>query len=192
MKCIFKKIAFCSLAASLSVSAAFAQKNKTPLNDQYSKFHLGLGAGLDYGGLGFKAEYLPVKYLGLFGSVGYNFRDPGLNAGVQFRPLPDAKFEPFLIAMYGYNATITVKGDKYLLDQYGLGGINKTYYGFTTGIGGELKVGRQKNRLYFGLLLPFRSKEFKDNYDIFKNNPYLQKKTEILPIGISIGFNWTI
>lgn len=191
MKYIFKKIAFCGLAASLSLSS-FAQKNKVALNDQYSKFHLGLGAGMDYGGIGFKAEYLPIKYLGIFGAIGYNFKDPGVNASVQFRPLPDAKFEPFLIAMYGYNAVISVKGDSYLLDQYGLRGVNKTYYGFTTGIGGELKVGRKKNRLYFGLLLPFRSQEFKDNYDIFKNSPYLEKKTEILPIGISVGFNWTI
>jgi hypothetical protein len=181
MKSIVKKVALGIFIATGALSS-FAQRQNNETAD-YSRFHLGLGTGMDYGGLGFKVEYLPIKYLGTFAGIGYNLRELGFNAGVQFRPLPDAKVEPFVIAMYGYNAAMNIKGWEE---------VSKSYYGFTTGVGGELKVGRKKNRLYLGVLLPFRSKEFKDNYDMVKNSPGIKLSNDILPIGISLGFNWSI
>jgi hypothetical protein len=157
-----------------------------------SKLHVGLGIGMDYGGVGFKVEYLPVKYVGIFGGLGYNLKDLGVNAGLQFRPLPDKKIQPILMAMYGYNGVLKIDGNSNYLQQYGLDGISKTYYGFSAGIGGELKLGRKGNRLYLGLWLPFRSQEFKDNNDIMKNSPYLDQKTAVSPIAYSIGFNWAL
>ena len=41
------------------------------------KAYLGLGAGLDYGGLGAKVEYLPIKNFGLFGGLGFNILSVG-------------------------------------------------------------------------------------------------------------------
>jgi hypothetical protein len=97
MKNKFKKISLCAILVSSGFcSTAQIQKDKVVVNTDYSKFHLGLGAGMDYGGLGFKAEYLPIKYLGIFGGVGYNLKDPGLNAGIHFRPFPMLNLNPLL------------------------------------------------------------------------------------------------
>ncbi len=162
-------------------------------DEDNSKLHIGLGAGMDYGGIGFKIEYLPIKYLGVFGGVGYNLVGLGVNAGLQFRPLPDKKIQPILMAMYGYNGVLKIDGaNNNNLQQYGLDGISKAYYGFSAGVGGELKVGHKGSRLYLGLWLPVRSKEFHDNYDIMKNSTYLTTKTDVLPIAYSIGFNFAI
>ncbi|WP_235903499.1 hypothetical protein [Taibaiella lutea] len=185
MKYTFTNITLCA-ALSLSGLCSYAQtQNNTPKKD--SKFHWGLGYGMDYGMSGIKAEYLPVKYLGAFVGLGYKFKDPslGVNAGIQLRPLPDAKIQPLVMAMYGYNGIINVK-------YYTPVDVNKTYYGFSTGIGGELKIGGKEDiRLYLGLWLPFRSKEFKDNYDLIeKNIRNLSDRT--LPVGFSIGFNWAL
>ncbi len=173
-------------------SFSFAQKTNEVTNEYRSKLHLGLGFGMDYGGMGIKVEYLPIKYLGVFGSLGYNFRELGVNGGVQFRPLPDARIQPLVMAMYGYNGVINIKGDQQYLDRAGLGDVNKSYYGPSVGVGGELKVGKKDNRLYLGIWLPFRSKEFTDNYDLVKESPYVEMSNELLPVTFSIGFNWAI
>jgi hypothetical protein len=175
---------------TMLVFASFAQREErlqereeTSAVPYESKLHLGIGAGLDYGGLGAKVEYLPVKYLGVFGGVGYNFLSLGINAGIQGRPLPDAKVQPIALLMYGYNGVINIKG---------YGGTTKTYYGLSAGLGGELKVGRRHNRLYIAVLYPFRSKEFKDDYDEIKRAPYIKLQSELLPVTFSFGFNWAL
>ncbi len=179
----------CLLFMSLCIlHTAFAQSSKkTTL-----PIHIGLGFGMDYGGMGFKVEYLPVKYLGIFGGLGYNFYSLGINGGLAFRPLPDVKLQPLVIAMYGYNGAIKISGSTTTLALNGLDDVSKTYYGFTTGVGGELKVGRKDNRLYLAVLYPFRSQTFRDNYDKVKNSPVIDTKGELLPITISIGFNWVL
>lgn len=86
----------------------------------------GIGVGFDYGGFGIRTEYQPVKYMGIFGGLGYNLSDPSFNVGVSFKILPDKMVIPVVTAMYGYNGVIKVpyQGD--------------TYYGFTPGIGCEI------------------------------------------------------
>ena len=42
-------------------------------SEQYpKKIYLGVGGGLDYGGLGVKFEFLPIKHFGVFVGAGYN------------------------------------------------------------------------------------------------------------------------
>lgn len=108
------------------------------------------------------------------------------------RPLPDAKIQPVAVAMYGYNGSIKISGNHQVLSAHGLDKVSKTYYGFTSGIGGELKVGRKDSRLYAAVLYPFRSKEFRDNYDLVKNSSVVDLNGDLLPVTFSIGFNWVV
>ena len=73
-----------------------------------NKAYFGLGVGLDYGGLGFKGEFLPAKWVGIFAGVGYNFVEPGFNAGFSLKPSGN-KVTPIILAMYGYNAAIRIR-----------------------------------------------------------------------------------
>lgn len=171
---------------------AMAQQLKGPDIDYVSKVHVGLGFGMEYGGMGPRVEYLPVKYVGIFGGAGYNFQSLGFNAGIALRPLPDAKIQPIAMFMYGYNGVIKIDGNSHSLAFVGLDGISKTYYGPSVGLSGELKVGKHGNRLYAAIWRPFRSKEFEDNYDKMKASPYVTQKNEVLPVTFSIGFNWAL
>jgi len=99
-----------------------AQENKQAFKQNY----FGLGSGLDYGGIGIKAEILPVKWLGIFGGFGYNLNDPAYNAGLSFKMLPAKKLRPVIMTMYGYNAVLLFKGRRER---------SKTFYGLTTAPG---------------------------------------------------------
>jgi hypothetical protein len=159
----------------------FAQK---PVDLKTSpKIFLGLGLGLDYGGLGVKCEYLPLKYLGLSLGLGYNLQGPGINLGASFKPLPGKKIQPVATLLYGYNAVIVIQDrvEK-----------NKTYYGFSAGLGGALRVGKKGNKLSLNIFYPFRSKRLQDDYEALQNDPTITLDTELLPIAYSIGFNWAI
>ena len=115
------------IVSCCNLSVAQFDPNYTP-EEEVSKGNFGLGIGLNYGGLGARVEFLPVKNFALFAAAGFNFHKLGYNFGLIGRLLPDKKVCPVLEAMYGYNGVIVVIG----ADQY-----NKTYYGPT--IGGELK-----------------------------------------------------
>ena len=88
-----------------------------------------------------------------------------------------------ILAMYGYNAGLKIKntgpfGQNELL--------SKTYYGITVGAGAEIQYGNKGNKAIISLLVPFRSKEFHDTYDDFKNRGY-KFNPPVLPIAISVG-----
>ena len=161
---------------SLSVGASFAQ-NSEPKNP---KLYVGTGFGFDYGGIGGKLEYLPIKNLSAFFGGGYNLLSFGWNVGGSFKISPDKRFSPNLMIMYGYNGVI--KGSDWISEQYEM-----TSYGVSVGMNFDLKIG-QKNKLSFGLFVPFRSAEFRENYKDAQDD----KRIEIgalPPIGISIGYN---
>lgn len=42
-----------------------------------NQVYLGLGMGLDYGGVGAKVEYLPIKNVGVFAGLGFNLLSVG-------------------------------------------------------------------------------------------------------------------
>ncbi len=179
-------------AAFLTQSIPVHAQSATSKMSRESKVHIGLGLGMDFGGMGIKVEYLPVRYVGVFGGLGYNFSALGFNGGVHLRPLPDKKIQPLVLVMYGYNGVINIQGSNNQLAAAGLEGVNKTYYGFTAGIAGELKVGRKGNRLYLGVLHPFRNETFQQNYDKVRNSNQVTVKQELLPVTFSFGFNWAM
>ena len=143
--------------------------------------YLGIGVGFDYGGLGMKAEFVPSKHIGIFGGAGYNLAELAWNAGLSVKILPDKKVSPTIVGMYGYNGVIIVK--------YEYSGIKEfnTYYGFTTGVGCEMK-NQGGTKLNFALLVPFRRQAYHDRIDELENigvtfNP------GPLPIALSLGYS---
>jgi hypothetical protein len=160
--------------AGNSVFAQDGQKNP--------KLYLGMGTGFDYGGIvGGKVEYLPVKQIGVFAGAGYNLLSLGWNVGGTFKISPDKRFSPNLMVMYGYNGVLV--GTDYISDEYEM-----TSYGITVGANFDLRIGR-KHKISAGLLVPIRSSEFRDNYDAAENDSRLEI-TPLLPIGITIGYNF--
>ncbi len=147
------------------------------------KTYLGLGFGFDYGGIGGKLEYLPVKHFGLFGGLGYNLLSVGWNVGATYKILPDKKVSPNVILFYGYNAVLKVEG----LSDY-----NMTSYGVTLGMNLDIMVGGKGDKMSVGLFVPFRSSKFTDNYDKAKADPRITMKNELIPVGISIGYNFIL
>ncbi len=147
--------------------------------------YMGLGLGLDYGGVGVKVELLPVDHLGIFAGVGYNLSSAGWNVGAAFKITPTKRVCPNIVAFYGYNG-VFVGGDSYA-EKY-----NSTSYGFTVGGNLDIKVNSKGHKLTFGLFAPIRSKSFMDKYNAAKNDPYLDITSELLPVAFSFGFNWAI
>jgi hypothetical protein len=145
--------------------------------------YLGLGYGLDYGGIGVKGEIEPVKYVGMFAGVGYNYREVGWNVGAAFRILPDARVCPVINALYGYNSVLIVKGTE---------GYDATSYGVTFGSGMEWLFGRKRHKLSLNLFWPWRSCSFKDKYNAVKKSPYINMKKDLSPVTLSIGLNFLI
>ncbi|HRO41414.1 MAG TPA: hypothetical protein PL009_01175 [Flavipsychrobacter sp.] len=162
-------------------NAAYAQRY--PDSDRESIFFFGIGTGLDYGGVGLKAEVVPFPYLGIFAGAGFNFQGLGVNGGLSFKALPFKKLCPTVQAMYGYNAVIVVKG---------AAGYNKTYYGPSVGAGLDWKLGRNPNKLFFALYYPVRSEEYYNDLEDLKDNPSINFENEPLPITFSVGFNFGI
>lgn len=165
------------------LSGTYHGYSQSTLNYDYKHMYAGLGLGLDYGGVGLKVEYLPIKYFSAFGAIGYNLQGPGINFGVSYKILPNRKFTPLVQAMFGYNSAIVVDG---------LATYNQTYYGLSAGIGADLRLGRKGNKLYFGLFYPFRPSEFYDDMDKVKADPRISSIQDALPITFSIGFNWAL
>ena len=147
------------------------------------KVFLGLGGGLDYGGFGGKIEYLPVKSFGLFGGLGYNLLEAGWNLGATYKILPDKKVSPNLMLFYGYNGVTKVEGASHY---------DMTSYGVTIGANLDISMGRKGNKLSVGLFVPIRSEKFNDNYDAMKADSNIKLKNELLPVAISIGFNFKL
>ena len=178
----------CIILALLFMGIHTYGQNEQPYDEQgeqayeqsEQKTYLGFGFGMDYGGLGGKIEYLPVKNFGIFGGLGFNLSSVGWNVGATLRLLPGSNISPNLIAFYGYNAVLVVEG----APEY-----NKTSYGLTVGANVDI-MGSNGSKWTFGLFVPIRSSEFNDHYESVKNDSRIEMKNELMPIAISIGYNF--
>lgn len=147
-----------------------------------AEWNLGLGIGFDYGGLGVQAQCRPMPHLALFGGAGYAIIGAGWNAGAMGRILPDARWCPYVIAMYGYNAVIKVEG----ASEY-----DKLYYGPTLGIGTEMhRRDNDENFWRFEVLLPLRDPAFQDDIDALRRNPLIKMGASPPDIGIGVGYHF--
>ena len=145
----------------------------------------GIGLGLDYGGLvGVKGTFYPIKYMGIFASVGWEIVGVGWNAGILGRLLPadgTRGARPYLKVMYGANAVTKVSG---------MSGYDKIFYGFTIGVGLETRFGRKRaSGLNLDLNVPLRTPDYFEQVNNMKNNPKITMNNSTIPITISIGYN---
>ncbi|MBK8341273.1 MAG: hypothetical protein IPK99_15370 [Flavobacteriales bacterium] len=131
----------------LGLPATHGQEKKAPT--EAASFTVGIGGGLDFGGLGIQVSSRPEPPLNLFAGVGYNFGGLGFNGGIAWRALPRHIVCPFLLGMFGYNAVIALKDKKEF---------KKIYYGPTAGAGIEVRAPNWRGHLELAVLYPFRSK----------------------------------
>ena len=173
------------LVLSLLTTIAIAQNNEESEYDENYEFpetrsvsvNAGIGYGIDYGLLGARLSILPVKYLAVSGAIGFTFNGPGYNGGLSFRMLPDRKVCPYLGAVYGFNTV-------YLHTNSDL---SKNYNGFTISTGIELHRRNKPNFWNFGINVPIRSQEFRDDEENYKQDPgYIAPS----PLGITVGYHF--
>lgn len=172
-----------SLFAQEKVSAPETKPVKRPADRVWGDG--GAGIGLDYGGLiGVKAAFNPVAYMGIFAGVGWDLVGVGWNIGVLGRAIPaDRKHavRPYLKVMYGTNGVTKVTGKS---------GYDKMFYGLTPGIGCEFRFGRWKSHgLNIDIGVPLRSSDFFDQINRMKNDPQIEKVSEVYPVSFSIGYH---
>lgn len=147
------------------------------------EFSLGLGLGMDYGGIGGSLLFYPSPNVGLFCGMGYALAGAGYNVGAKFRfasKQSSSVVKPYILAMYGYNAAIVVDD----ADEY-----NKLFYGLTVGAGIDYKSSRSGGGYWtVALLIPIRRSGVQTYIDDLKNYHGVEFKNELLPIGLSIGY----
>lgn len=175
------KYLFFYLAVMSVYSAPCQEYTRYDVPEPESKMNIGIGIGLDYGGIGGRITFLPLKRLAVFGGIGYALVDFGYNVGGQFRFLPDSRFCPTFGFMYGYNGVIKVQN----ASEY-----DKIYYGTSISGGVEMHFGGRDNYMNIELLVPFRSKTFYDDWDRLKQQSNISIVSDPLPIAISIGYHF--
>lgn len=174
MKKTLKNTMSC-IAFLLAMHSASAQEN--------NQVYLGLGLGFDYGGIGAKVEYQPIKNIGVFAGLGYNLLGVGWNVGATYKIMPDKKVSVNPMVFYGYNGGSMVDG----APEYDM-----VSYGVTAGVNVDIKMGKRGNKLSAGLFVPFRSQKFMDNYDAMKQDYRVMLQTELLPIAVGVGYNFKL
>jgi hypothetical protein len=174
-------ISFLSLLLFTSaVSGQVAAPAKAERNVA-SSTHLGLGMGMDHGGIGVRLDVPLSRNLAAVGGLGYAVVGMGWNVGLQLRTDPTKPVGLYMTALYGYNGAIKVEG---------AGRYDKLYYGFTPGAGVEFR-GARGNFFHMALLVPLRSPEFWGDWDDLKAEG-VQVKQGPLPVAVSLGYHFAL
>jgi hypothetical protein len=163
------------------------KNNKHNENAVPQKLDLGLGVGLDYGGIaGVNLCYTPFKYIGLYASGGYYRVSFGWQTGIAgyVKPKTDQSFFiPFIKASYGTNRFIMVKEAK----QY-----NQAYLGFSASAGIEIRFGWfHRHGLNLEINYAINSSGYKRDIDFIKHNTSYALTT-IPALTISFGYHFVI
>ena len=161
----------------LALSSSFADSSR--------KNAIGLGLGLDYGGIGVKYVFTPIDHLGLFAGLGTNLNGLGYNVGIKGDIFTNDSTNTMRLyghIMYGYNTVTLVSG----ASEY-----NKTFYGFTPGIGLGIRFGQRKSHgLDFALNFPIRGQDVTDQLDKMKADPRISTVSDLMPVAFSFGYTW--
>lgn len=179
-----KKNLLAAVCSLLIGSALFAQDGGAASN-RVDQFGLGPGLGQDYGGLGVNAIFYPQKNIGIFGGVGYALADVGYNAGIKLRWMTNGRIDPYLTAMYGYNAAIVVADAKQF---------NKLFYGPSFGLGIDFRSKKPHKTGYWSLavLVPIRNSEVDAYTSYLEKYQGIQFENDLFPVGISIGYHFIL
>lgn len=99
----------------LPMIATYSNAQDKIYNPKEEKLNIGLGAGMDYGGLGINILYYPQKNVGIFAGGGATIPGLGYHAGLKGRIFLNetSSITPFIMAMYGRISTETVGKNKY-------------------------------------------------------------------------------
>ncbi|MDR1887423.1 MAG: hypothetical protein LBQ70_05850 [Prevotellaceae bacterium] len=146
-----------------------------------AQLYLGPGGGLDYGGLGGKIEYLPVKYLGVSGGFGYNFLYVGWNVGVNGKIRTGDRVQLSPTVLYGYNGVFSGEGNYPSMVSYGV----------SAGFNIDIAARKAGNKWSIGFFYPFRTSEFLDYCDTIRRDSSMGIFV-LLPITISVGYNFRL
>ena len=178
------------------IESSFLPESPTKENVNNSKsaksskqhFDLGVGLGLDYGGIvGAKIGVMPFPYMSLFGSTGFYLFTVGWSVGLNVFILPATtknSVRPYLQIMYGTNCGIYVSN----YDEY-----SKVFNGFTPGVGLAVRFGDSKRHGFdFNMNFPIRSDDYKKHMDMIYLNSYVSTKTKELPFAISVGYHFSL
>lgn len=154
--------------------------------NEAANLYLGIGLGLDYGGLGGRLTFIPgdadKTSVGIFVAAGFALNGLGFNAGLNVR-IGEQRLVPTISAMYGYNGVIKVVG----APQY-----DKTYYGPSLAIGFENKTrNSDDNHIHVELVIPFRSSAFENDIKALQNTAGIEIN-DPSPVLISIGYHFKI
>ncbi len=164
---------------NLFLIAAVFIINSAIASDDYNHFGVGVGVGMNYGGLGMNLTYAPLKFFAITGHAGYNLANA--NAGISANLYLNNRtktYRPNIKVMYGYNAAIKV---------IGYSTSNTSYYGVTFGIGNEFRFGQKKQHGFdVNILFPIRSQKFKDDYD----NLSISSNLLLWPVTFSFGYHF--
>jgi len=137
------------------------------------------GFGLDYGGLGVNLLITPIKYLSIFGGVGYPIIDLGYNIGARLNIAPNTLGNFHFIGMYGYNSIVYIKNARQF---------NKMFFGPSFGIGVDIRTNsRRKTYLTLSLLYPVRKDEVFDYMEDLKKNHNISFYNSLNPLTLSLG-----
>lgn len=162
-------------------------QDQIAIPNQIDMASIGLGVGLDYGGFGANISVYPTKSFGFFAGAGYALAGVGFNGGVKIRFFPNKptfKANPYLLAMYGYNAAIAVTN----ATQF-----NKFFNGPTLGFGFDLRSHpERKNYWSLALLVPIRKAEVNTYIDNLKDHHNVEFKNSLFPVGISFGYRFML
>ena len=181
-----RKILTLILIVVLSNQYLSAQTNSEDLRKP-DIVNFGPGIGFDYGGFGANLMFYPQKNIGIFFGGGYALAGFGYNAGVKLRLSPDkgSVVNPFLTAMYGYNAAVVIADESQL---------NKLFYGATVGIGIDLRSKKPSSKGFWSLALtiPFRDGEAQSYIDYLKNQYGASFTSDLIPVGFSVGYKFIL
>lgn len=151
---------------------------------QDEDFAAGMGAGLEYGGIGANLLFNQTSNFGFFAGAGFAFAGMGINAGVQLRSNYDqstSSYRFFLIAMYGYQTAVTIWDAREH---------NKLFYGPSAGVGMNVRFFKKSdNYLSFGLVVPFRNRDFQNYVDELSNKHGINFPNKPSLLSTSIGYH---
>ncbi len=143
--------------------------------------HMGMGIGLDMGGIGLRADVPVTRRIAVLGGAGYALAGIGWNAGLQYRFMPDRKAGLFCAALYGYNAAIKLKGGS----QH-----DALYYGPSVGAGVELRRAHTANFWKIALFVPFRSADFDNDLQELKDKGHFKDKQPPWPVLFGVAYHF--
>jgi hypothetical protein len=167
---------FCTVV--VAISFVLPAKSQEVVSTDGVEGSIGVGAGLEYGGLGVRFSGPVSKHFALFAGTGYNFLDIALTGGVSYEPILEGTIRPEVVVMYGANAVIT--DSELLHPRFG-----RTYYGPSVGAGIHYHIGTNDNFVNLKAIFPFTSSEYQDALDEDSN-------AKTIPFYVSVGFHMAI